>query len=153
MRRSMKATVGPGSSIRMFEHTADIGFKLRAGTLEELFLLAAQGLLRVLLPLLPESDGMEEPINLEGETLDDLLVAWLDELLHLVQSKGLVPIALEVAVAALEPRGWRLEARASVAEWEPATMQQQIEVKGTTYHGLRVREEKGAWHANVIFDV
>ena len=63
------------------EHTGDIGIRAYGGTLKELFINAAQGLLEAIADLTTDrySDAQTE-IEVSAESLEELMVAWLDEL-------------------------------------------------------------------------
>jgi len=75
--------------LRMLDHTADVGFEVEAGSLPALFEGAAKGLLQVMFegPLEAEP-GDEHRLRLEAESLETLLVRWLDELVYLAQTRG-----------------------------------------------------------------
>jgi SHS2 domain-containing protein len=62
------------------EHTGDIGIRAYGGTLEELFINAAQGLLETIADLGTVGTTTETEIEVSAESLEDLMVAWLDEL-------------------------------------------------------------------------
>ncbi len=138
--------------IRYFEHTADVGFKLTASDLNALFDAARQALLAVLVSCPPQTGGRLSPLELEAESLESLLVDWLDELLYLVQTRSLLPVQSAVAVSAT-PVGYRLTASLNCAPLDVDEHGWQGEVKGATYHGLRLVQENGYWRARVVLDV
>jgi SHS2 domain-containing protein len=138
--------------IRHFEHTADVGFEISAGDLNALFDIARQALLEVLVSCPPDTGERVNPLELEAESLESLLVAWLDELLYLVQTHGLLPAQSAVAVSAA-PVGYRLAASLNSAPLDVDAHGWQGEVKGATYHGLKLVQENGYWRARVVLDV
>ena len=67
----------------IFEHTADLGIRVRAGDEDELFADAARGLFSVMVANLDAVRPLEEVrIQLVGENLEELLHDWLAELLY-----------------------------------------------------------------------
>lgn len=143
----------PRGAVRLRDHTADVALEVRGATLEALFAAAARGLLALVLERPPRRGGADrEPLALEAVTLEGLLVAWLDELLHLLQEEGRVPVG---ARPSLEegPRGWRLRAEVATVPLDPPRHRPRAEVKATTHHGLAVRWRRGGWTATVVFDV
>ncbi|MGQ9735913.1 MAG: archease [Thermaceae bacterium] len=134
-----------------FEHTADVGFKVEAESLEGLFEGAMQGLLQVMFAHPPQGGQRRKGIRLEAEDLESLLVRFLNELLYLVQTKGFVPGRAKIKIAPT-PEGYTLQATL----WgEPLSERFGFlgEVKSATYHGLQVAQEGGKWTAQVILDV
>jgi SHS2 domain-containing protein len=133
----------------LFEHTADLGLRVRAPDLDGLFREAAEGFFAVLMEGGPRSSGSREfHFELRGERHDDLLRDWLTELLYTFETTGCLLGAFEVRVGA-----GRLEATARGAPPEPEVRERLREVKAITYHGLKVEPEDGGWLAEVIVDI
>lgn len=164
-------------TVRELPHTADIGFEVRASSLDRLFQLAARGLAEALgvegaeegpakrgaggegpsekgagaeRAREPRGAG-EEPLELERPDLERLLVSWLRELLHRSAAERRVPEVNEVRVTG--PREDRPAGLSARIRWREATSEPVREIKGVTYHGLEVRLEEGVWHAKVVLDV
>lgn len=134
------------------DHTADIGLRLEAASLTDLFHTAAAGLTAFLVDPdapaenadAPQAERTEE-IGLEEPDTAMLLAAWLRELLFLTQSTGLCYVGAEF----LELEANRLRARVRLGP--PAGSLR--EIKGVTYHGLEAAPTPRGWQAQVIFDV
>ena len=132
-----------------FEHTADIGIRARAGTLNELFADAARGLFSVIVGN-PESvrPVQEVPFRIDGDRDDDLLFDWLDELLYASATRRMVFCDFDVRV---EPGGLNATARGEPID--PQRHHLDVEVKAITYHGLKVQQDGDGWLSEVIVDV
>ena len=133
----------------VFEHTADVGIRIRATDLKGLFEEAARGLFAILVAN-PEAvrPVQEMTFRLEGERQDDLLFDWLAELLFVFATRRLVFSDFHVELC---PTGL-----AAVARGEPidlARHQLDMEVKAITYHGLKVQRDGEGWLAEVIVDL
>jgi len=133
----------------VFEHTADVGIRIRAGDLKGLFEEAARGLFAILVANLEAVRPVQETrFRLEGERQDDLLFDWLAELLFVFDTQRLVFATFQVE---LHPRGLT-----AVARGEPidlARHQLNAEVKAITYHGLKLQRDGEGWVAEVIVDL
>lgn len=140
-------------SVRELSHTADIGFRVEASTLADLFRLAASGLVAALGTEPAGESRREERIRLARPDLERLFVAWLRELLHGAMAGRSVPSVKEIAVEE-DANGdvARISARVAWRAWGPETDPER-EIKGVTYHGLEVRREDDRWHATVVLDV
>lgn len=177
MARPLPPLGSPMGQVTELSHTADVGFEVEAGSPEELFELAAAGLLRAVgldrpgapgdggqgaeagreAGDLPPGSGASRPegeaeeLRLSRPDLDRLLVDWLRELLYRTTRDMEVP---EAAVERVEvPADGPASLRARV-RWRPAGGREpEREIKGVTYHGLEVRERDGGWHARVVLDV
>jgi SHS2 domain-containing protein len=142
----------PEGTSRPLDHTGDVALEVRAEHLNGLFAAAARGLLGILFARPPDAAQEDAAVTLAAGTLEELLVAWLDEVLFLVQTRANVPADLDVAVHD-EGGRWRLEARLGVAPFDARAQGWQGEVKATTHHGLHVAQGRDGWRAEVVFDV
>ncbi len=138
--------------IRMLDHTADVGFEVGGGSLEELFDEARRALLMIYFERPPESGSDRRRVELSAPDLEALLVRWLNELVHLVQDEGFVPVRAQIALPEL-PEERALDAKLTGAPLDLESYGWQGEVKSATFHGLCVRREAGGWRAQVILDV
>ncbi|MEJ2291988.1 MAG: archease [Deinococcales bacterium] len=145
----------PRRPLQALDHTGDVGFTLRAGSVGALFDAARAALLSELLSEPPTSGEAPFDLELTAPALDRLLLRWLDEVLYLVQTRALVPASARVTLEgpAAGAQGWRLHAHLALVPLDPDTHGWRGEVKGTTYHGLELARERGGWRARVILDV
>jgi SHS2 domain-containing protein len=133
----------------LFEHTADLGLRLRAATLEELLVEAGRGLLAMLVANPEAVQPLQtKEIQLAAEAPDFLLFDWLSELLFAFESKKLLLCEFDVRLA-----GGALAARCRGEPMDTARHQMDHEVKAITYHGLTVRQTAAGWEAEVIIDI
>ena len=145
-----------------FEHTADLGLRVRAADLNQLFVEAAQALFSAIVDDLTTVDPKQRiDVNLQGDDRSYLLFDWLNELLyrfdteHLLFGKFEVRISSEPGALATGSRSSSLTVGASA--WgeplDPSRHSLAHEVKAITYHGLRVEKEGDGWLAEVIVDI
>ena len=141
-------TEGKGS-FREIDHTADLGIEVEAANLPQLFAAAGEAFYALIADPTGIESSEEISVSARGEGWDELLHAWLCELLAQFNLKGFVGKNCEAKN--VEPG--RVEAK---VKGEPLDLKRHrfyTEIKGVTYHGLRVWQENGKWHARVIFDV
>ena len=131
-----------------FEHTADVGLRAKAPTLDELFAAAARGLFSMLVTDPVVGDGETIGFELAGDNLTFLLVDFLSELLFTFESDGLVLGDFAVKIGA---RG--LSATATAQAFNPDLHGSQREVKAITYHAGRVQQTDEGWESELILDV
>ena len=133
----------------IFDHTADIGLRVRAERLEELFEEAGRGLMGVLIDNPEDVHPVEtERIRVTGRELDYLMVDWLSELLFLFEQEGRVFAQFQVQID-----GQGLTADVRGERLDPNRHRVLQEVKAVTYHNLKVQRSADGWLAEVILDV
>ncbi len=132
-----------------FEHTADLGLRIRAADLDTLFAEAAQGLFSVLVEdLTTVRPAQAVAVRIDGDERDLLLFDWLKELLYRFDAEHLLFSKFDVKVG--------LGSLSATAWGEPLDRSRHVldhEVKAITYHGLRVEPVEGGWEAEVIVDI
>jgi protein archease len=132
-----------------FEHTADLGLRVRAADLETLFIEAGRGLTSMIVANLDEVRPVcEISLSVPGTQPDELLFDWLSELLYLFETRHLLLTNFEVQI---DERGLRATARGEEAD--DNRHQLEHEVKAITYHGLKVEPADGGWLAEIIVDI
>ena len=141
----------------IIDHTADIGIKVKADSLAELFGGAAYAMFDIIGEL-----GNVEPkkafkISAEAAFIEELLVGWLRELLYLYETKRV--LFKRFVVEQIAPltkkgvKGYRLKAEAFGERLNLARHEIKTEVKAVTYHQLSVARKGNTWTAQVILDV
>jgi SHS2 domain-containing protein len=143
-----------------FEHTADLGLRIRAADLDTLFAEAGMALFSAVVDDLSTVEPREKiELRLEGPDREYLLFDWLNELLyryettHMLFSKFDVkvvqppsPATAVAGVAALTATAWG-------EKLDPARHLPGHEVKAITYHELKVIQTPDGWLAEVIVDI
>ncbi len=132
-----------------FEHTADIGLRVRAESLDELFVEAGRAFFSLIVAN-PEAIRPVQQVEFElaGSQRDDLLFDWLGELLYTFATRRLLLAEFDVRV-----RDDGLSARARGEPLDRRRHELDLEVKAITYHGLKVEQAADGWLAEVIVDI
>ena len=139
------------SGFEVFEHTADVGIRVRADSAEQLFVEAARGLFSLVVEN-PDAIRPLQPVSIElqAEDLDGLFVDWLRELIFRFETEHLLLCQFQVHLSD-EHRNLRAECSGETADWNRHLPDN--ELKAVTYHGLRVEQTPSGWEAEVIFDI
>lgn len=136
-----------------FEHTADLGLRVHGTDLSDLFEAAAEGLFDVIVANRAEvRPAVTQSVALSAESVADLFLAWLNELIFRSETGHVVFSRFRVRVDEA-PGSARLEAEIA---GEPIDRDRHIldhEVKAATHHGLAVESVKDGWQAEVILDI
>jgi SHS2 domain-containing protein len=133
-----------------FEHTADLGLRVRAADVDGLFADAGRGLFSLMVANLDDVRTVDEvSLGVVGAELDYLLFDWLNELLFVFDTRRLVLVEFQVRVAESG-----VQATARGEPFNPARHHAEHEVKAITYHELKVSQETdGTWLAELIVDI
>jgi SHS2 domain-containing protein len=132
----------------LLEHTADIILRARGQSEAELFENAAYGLFSVIgEPAVAKAQG-EQRIELSAASREELLVAWLSELLFLFETKEIFFCEFVCRIAELS-----LTATARGEKFNEKKHQFKTEIKAVTRHGLTVEEKEGQWVATILLDL
>lgn len=134
----------------LIEHTADIGIKIKAEDLKGLFKNAALAMFEIIAEKKPETRGQkpeEIRVKQKAESLEELFVNWLNELLSLSAAKE--KIFCDFKFNVLDEH--HLEA--CVGGGDIKDYKINTEIKAATYHELKIEKKNSDWQAQVIFDV
>lgn len=134
----------------IIDHTADIGIRVKGSSLEELFLHAAEAMFDILAQpkrsLLP---AISYPVTVEADSVDQLLVRWLQELHLAFDMRRLVLTHFwidEVSPTSVMGGGKGMK-------FDDTRHRAGTQIKAVTYHRLKVEKQGDEWLAEVIFDI
>ena len=132
------------------EHTADMGLMVRGGSLSELLAHAAQGLFETIAVVATVDETVSVEIHLTAESVEELFVGWLDELIFRHETE-------EVFFKRAEIQQCSETEMSAMVYGEPVNFDKHAvytEIKSVTYHQLQVvQKQDGSWFAQVIFDL
>ena len=130
-------------------HTADIGVRVEGSS-------AAEALARLVLALGATLAGggrvtlqHKDRLEAKGESLSEIALAVLRELLYRFATERLIPGACEV-VCFGEGGG---ELIVESGPYDPERHGEGADIKAITYHAAQFELEGGIWRAQVLFDV
>lgn len=133
---------------RYLEHTADVGIEAWGPDLKAAFVETAVALFELMVDPATVGERVERRFTVGGVDREDVLIAWLSELIAGVDSDGL--LFRRFAVDTLSDT--TLEARAWGERLDPARHRLRSAVKAATYHAILVEPGPPA-HVRVILDL
>jgi SHS2 domain-containing protein len=133
----------------LVDHTGDIGVRVFGETLSQLFEQAAQALAFILTDPEMIAPKQTRTLVLEARTDEELLITWLNELVYLFDTEGLLFKTYDV----LSIQNHRLDALAQGEVYDEGRHPIKTPVKAATYHQLKIERHQGVWTAQVIFDL
>lgn len=132
----------------IIDHTADVGIVAYGADLSQAFASAA----RAMFSLMVESGAVEEvehrDIVVAATDLEDLLVAWLNELLYLFDAENMLFTRFDIGRLS----DTHLEAKVYGEPVDSSRHQLKMGVKAATYHMVEVDQSNGS-RVRVLFDV
>ncbi|WP_337867129.1 archease [Ignavibacterium sp.] len=131
-------------------HTADIAFELEADTLEELFTEAFYVWLLSVVELTDFSPVSSYEVKLKADSLEQLLVDFLNELNYLLHVKKLLSVKVEKLI--LNETDISLFADVGTIKLNDK-IDLKEEIKSVTYHQMEIINNEGKYRAKVVFDI
>jgi len=133
----------------ILNHTADLGVIVKANSLKNLFVHAAN----VMTELMVKGDGRGKKevreIVIEGMDYADLMVRWLGEILYLFYSEKLIGKSIQIKSLTHK----RISSFIEFTQFDPQNSEIIREIKAVTYHKIAVEKRGKRWEAMVIFDI
>ena len=138
-------------TIEVFDHTADVGLRVRASTIDDLFRTAAEGLFDY---IVANREAVQvartEALSLASDSTANLLVGWLNELIFRCETQHVLFNRFEVGFS---DDGLALEATIGGEAIDRARHILDHEVKAVTHHGISLERDGTGWVAEVILDI
>ncbi len=138
------------------EHTADVYVRAWGDTLEEAFEWAATAMFDVMTDLKKVEPKKKYEISVKAEDLYALLYEWLEELLFIFGSQGIIFSKFKVDKITLrETGGYALVGEAWGEPFNIERHDQGTEVKAVTYSLMEIIENKdaGQWVIQFVLDI
>jgi len=146
--RSGVESSGLGVNFETFEHEADIGIRGFGGTMEEAFGNAAAAMYSVMVRIDAVMPTQERTVTVDAPDEELLLVEWLNALLSLSDIEHMVFSKFDVRLEGTTLKGTAWGEPLDQVRHEP-----KVEIKGATYHMLKVNKEKDGFIAQCVVDV
>ena len=133
----------------ILDHTADLAFRVRSKSLEGLFEEAGRALFTEMLGDLSEvKPETKEEIEITAQSVEDLLIEWLSELLFRFDAQGKVYSKFEVKI-----KDKTLLACIYGENLDQRRHKVKVGMKGVTYHMLSVKKSPQGYEATFLVDI
>jgi len=134
---------------RAFGTTADVGVNSSGDSMKEAFEAQAAGMFSLMTDLRRVRSVDEFTVEAGGADAGGLLVAWLNELLYLYETKRVFLRTFEIKTLT----GRKLKAVVYGERIDPARHLKKTEVKAVTYHMLEAGETEDGFATRVVYDI
>ncbi|MGQ9571561.1 MAG: archease [Thermodesulfovibrionales bacterium] len=144
--------------------SGDVGLKAFGESLKETFINAAIGMFSLITDLKDVEEKKEIYVSVESDTVEGLIVSWLNELIFFFDTYGFLGKKVKITefntyqpiVGVEQPvsqQEYKLRAFVSGEDFDPHRHESKLLIKAATYHMLKVEKKNGGWEINVIFDI
>ncbi len=131
--------------------TSDIMFEAYGKTPEELFSNAAEAMFSVICQLDKVSGKESRGVSLEADSIDKLMVGWLQELISMVDTEEMFFSRFVVDSVKEEKGKWQLKAK---VYGEPVTPEKgETVVKAVTNYGFKLEKTMHGYLVRVSVDI
>jgi len=137
---------------KFLDHTADVFFVAKAGTLPELFTECALAVEETMVDLTKVKATRKVRILGETESIENLLFDFLDELLFFKDYRQLVFSKFEIEIQE-KNRKQSLTCYAYGEKIDFSRHNPKVDVKAITMHEFKVEKVKEGWKAQVLVDI
>jgi SHS2 domain-containing protein len=129
------------------DHTADLAARIYGKDIPELFENAAFAMF----DMMADTEGVDlseaTQVEVEAPDLESLLVAWLNELLFILEDRKLLPVVFKVIF--LGDGKLVAEVKGQKAEKDRV----HTEIKAATYHDIAIEKTSKGCEVTIVFDV
>jgi SHS2 domain-containing protein len=139
--------------------SGDVGLRSFGETIEEAFVNTALGMYTLITDTEKIKGKKSVAVSLENDSLDSLLVAWLNELIFHFDAYGFIGEKIVITESNLQSdqagglNPYLLKAFLSGEEFDPERHESRLLIKAATYHQLRIEKINDVWEIDVIFDI
>lgn len=133
---------------RILDHTADIMFECYGKNLNELFENSAIACTDVMVERKSVGKKIRKEIQLQNDKIDDLLFAFLEEIIYLKDAELLLFKDFKVSV-----RDGKLKAVCFGEEIDRKRHALKLDVKAVTLHKFEIKKTANGWRAVFILDI
>jgi len=139
----------PLKRYEQFSHTADIGVRVYGRTPNDLFENAAFAMFDIIADLDGLKGEITQQVELTAPNHEELLIAWLDELLYNFYTKGIIFYKFEVDRLDAD----FISAKAYGRAVSDNRNRLKTEIKAATYYNLKIIKLDDYYQVDIVFDV
>ena len=133
----------------ILDHTADVSVRVYGKSFEELLRNAACAMMELIVERDKVEPSEEIKIEARGETREELLVHWLQEILFVHQVKKMVFKDFEVKLK----NETRVKGKAFGEKIDLEKHELSADIKAVTYHGLKIESVNDRLKVEIVFDI
>lgn len=131
-------------------HTADIAFDIEADSLEELFSEALRVWVESAAEIKNSDSQSTFELDLKSDSLEQLLVDFLNELNFLLTVKKI--LCFDIEMIEIDRNEFRVKAKLKTQQVNNDSILKE-EIKSVTYHQMEIKNDNGKYRVRVVFDI
>ncbi len=132
---------------------SDVGVSLEADSLTELFIAGAEGMFGIIMGTPPARPAeATQTIDLRAETVEQLLIDWLSELIYGFDTGGLIPVQYDINVSQTE-KDAMISGTVGCCRFDSNADSAEHEIKAVTYYKLQIQRDGDIYRCDVVFDL
>lgn len=131
-------------------HTADIAFDVEADSIGELFAEAFKGWLESVVEIKNYESNGEVEIKLASDSLEQLLVDFLNEVNYLLTVKKI--LCVEIIRLEINKEEYVLNVVLKKYDLNNTSLLKE-EIKSVTYHQMNIKKVESKYYVRVVFDI
>ncbi len=135
------------------EHTADAYVEATGRTLEEAFINAAKAMFEIMTDISKVQKVEKREVKDSGFDLESALYRWLEDLLIIHDSEGLVFSEFTFKFTKKNEDKIEFVGEAWGEKFDPGRHEIKSEVKAVTYSLMTIQNVNGCWVVRVVFDL
>jgi len=133
----------------ILDHTADACIRVYGKSFDELFENAARAMMELITDRERINPSQEIEIEVRGETKEELLVHWLQEILFLHEVKKMVFKDFRLnLISETHAKGKAIGEKIDIDKHELS-----FDIKAVTYHNLKIEPINDKLKVDIVFDV
>ncbi|MGI0090393.1 MAG: archease [Nitrososphaerales archaeon] len=141
------------SGFRFLEHTTDAEIEAYGRSVEEAFENAGKATEHTMVDISGISEVTSKNIEAEGKDLESLLYSWLEALIALQDTEGLLFSKFSCKISMVKDDLFRLDAVASGEKFDPSRHEQKTAIKAPTYHGMKILQDGNGVTLRFLIDL
>lgn len=139
--------------ITYLEHTADVGFEVRAHEVVDLFRLGAEALTAVFVDPHGDTATNARAIEVHAHDRESLYVRWLNELLFLFDTEKFFAVTISDLTLEQNEDAFSIRAIVHGTTFDPERHEFKMYVKAVTYHHVEIGKTDAHFRARCYIDV
>ena len=132
--------------------SGDVGIRAFGKSIEEVFKNSAIGMYSLITDLEGVKGDKNISISVESNSLEGLLVSWLNELIFHFDAYNFIGKDITISAFSIQPSAL-MKAEIRGEEFDTERHERKLLLKAATYHRLKVEKAGDVWEADIIFDI
>lgn len=133
----------------IIDHTADLGIRVTAADVKELFKTAGHAMFEQITDLSTVRENRIKRVEVTGVDIADLMINWLRALFSI----WTLEYGLAARFSIRKLTGRELQSHVFYDIFDPKRHEIKTDIKAVTYSGISVEQTTAGWEATVIFDI